>query len=275
MKKKKAVIIAAAVCIIAVVLLIFNLNSCSPEKESVAESGKIPAEEVFYGSDIAVSPEDGTEIHERSGTGSETNNPVSEEKNKKNTCLITINDGAASANTNEAVNGLHVYDPNSEEMEDYFSGMEVEKGTTVDIFAYNLASPVSLEIEHNGKTIATATVTACGKGNYTGTLKITFRITQAKNPMTVRTAVKTVHLSKVKKAKQTVSPITVRNARGRVTYTRKSGFRCLTVDSKTGKITVKKGTKAGTYIAYIRVAAAGDKNFRKLAKTVKVKIIVK
>ncbi len=69
------------------------------------------------------------------------------------TCLITIRNEAAEANTDEAVNALHVYDPNSEEKDDFFSGTEVPVGTEVKIFAYNLASPVQLTIVHGDETI--------------------------------------------------------------------------------------------------------------------------
>ena len=45
--------------------------------------------------------------------------------------------------------------------------------------------------------------------------------------------------------------------------------------AKTGKITVKKGLKKGTYKVKLRVTAAGNKNYKKKAKTVVVKVRVK
>ena len=68
-------------------------------------------------------------------------------------CRLTIDNGAASANTDSAVNGLHVYDPNSAELEDFVSGAELPLGSTVTVYVYNLASPVALTLLHNGQTV--------------------------------------------------------------------------------------------------------------------------
>ena len=73
---------------------------------------------------------------------------------KKNYATITIKDGAGAADTNHGVNGLHVYDPRSKDLEDFGDGAEVELGTKLSIFAYNRASEVHLKITHNGKVIA-------------------------------------------------------------------------------------------------------------------------
>ena len=49
----------------------------------------------------------------------------------------------------------------------------------------------------------------------------------------------------------------------------------LKVKAKTGKITVKKGVKKGTYKLKIKVTAAGNEKFNAGSKTVVVKIRVK
>ena len=86
----------------------------------------------------------------------------------------------------------------------------------------------------------------------------------------------TVSLSKVTKAAQTVaSPVTVSKAQGTVTYKKSSGNANITVDSKTGKLTVKKGTKKGTYTIKVQVKAAGNTNYNASTKTVTLKVIVK
>ena len=79
--------------------------------------------------------------------------PAAVQAEEQKTCLITIDNGAAEANTENAVNGLHVYDPNSEELDDFVSGTELPAGTEVSVYVYNLASPVQLQIVHNGETI--------------------------------------------------------------------------------------------------------------------------
>lgn len=93
--------------------------------------------------------------------------------------------------------------------------------------------------------------------------------------MTVKAATKKLKAKKVKKAKQTVKAITVKNAQGKVTYKKVSGSKKLTVNAKTGKITVKKGTKKGTYKINVKVTAAGNGNYKAASKTVTVKIKVK
>ena len=94
------------------------------------------------------------------------------------------------------------------------------------------------------------------------------------NPMKVTTKTKVVKYNKVKKAKQTVAPITVKKAVGKVTYKKLSGSKKLLLKAN-GKIVVKKGTKKGTYTAKIKVTAKGNANYKSASKTVKIKIKVK
>ena len=54
-----------------------------------------------------------------------------------------------------------------------------------------------------------------------------------------------------------------------------SGNKAITVNKKTGKITVKKGLKKGTYKVKIRVTAKASANYNAGKKTVTVKIKVK
>ena len=48
----------------------------------------------------------------------------------------------------------------------------------------------------------------------------------------------------------------------------------LTVNASTGKVTVKKGTKLGTYTIKIKVTAAGNANYKAGSKTVACKVVV-
>ena len=73
--------------------------------------------------------------------------------------------------------------------------------------------------------------------------------------------------------------MTVKDAKGAVTYklvgVTKSKFKKnFSVNAKNGKITVKNGTKKGTYTLKIKVSAAGDASYKAVEKTVKVKIVV-
>ena len=96
------------------------------------------------------------------------------------------------------------------------------------------------------------------------------------NTMIVMTKPKTVKAKSLKKGKVTVSAITVKYAKGKVSYKKHSGSKLLSVTKK-GKITVKKWKKAkkGIYKIKVRVTAAGTPRFRKASKLVTVKIKIK
>lgn len=94
-------------------------------------------------------------------------------------------------------------------------------------------------------------------------------------PMTVKASNKTVKYKNVRKKSVTVKALTVKKAQGKVSYKKLSGSKKITVNKKTGKLTVKKGTRKGTYTIKIKVTANGNSNYKSGSKTVKVKIKVK
>ena len=49
---------------------------------------------------------------------------------------------------------------------------------------------------------------------------------------------------------------------GNKTYVKVSGNKKIKINKKTGKITVKKGLKKGTYKVKVKIKAAGNKNFK-------------
>jgi 2',3'-cyclic-nucleotide 2'-phosphodiesterase (5'-nucleotidase family) len=138
---------------------------------------------------------------------------------------------------------------------------------------------IIIEPEHSwdaGKVTTKATTTKAGVRTFTCEgCGATRTEAIAKNNMTVKTSTKTVSAKKVKKAKQTVKPITVRNAKGKVTYSKKSGSSKLTVNKSTGKVTVKKGTKKGTYKITVTVKSAATAKYAAVTKNVKVTVKVK
>ena len=96
-----------------------------------------------------------------------------------------------------------------------------------------------------------------------------------KKANTVKVTVKPPSV-KAKNKKQAISAskiFKVSKAQGKVSYKKVSGSKNLTI-SKTGKITVKKGTKAGTYKIKVAITAAGNENYKAktVNKTVKVKV---
>ena len=62
---------------------------------------------------------------------------------------------------------------------------------------------------------------------------------------------------------------------GTRTYKKLSGNKKITINKKTGKVTVKKGLKKGTYKVKIRVRAAGNATYKAGARTVTIKIKIK
>ena len=95
------------------------------------------------------------------------------------------------------------------------------------------------------------------------------------NTLAVKSTKKTVKYATVRKKKVTVSPLTVTGAVGKVTYTKVSGSKCLRVNPKTGKVTVRRGAKKGTHRAKVKVMASGNATHKKGSKTVKVTIVVR
>ena len=95
------------------------------------------------------------------------------------------------------------------------------------------------------------------------------------NPMKVKVTNKTVKYKKVKKYAVTVKPFKVSRAVGKVAYKKTGGSKRLTLNKKTGTVTVKRGTKKGTYKITVKVTAAGDDDYKAKSKTVTAKVRVK
>jgi endo-1,4-beta-xylanase len=63
---------------------------------------------------------------------------------------------------------------------------------------------------------------------------------------------------------------------GTITYSKVSGNQKIAINQSTGKVTVKKGLKKGTYKVKVKVKAAGNANYKASAwKTVTFSVIVK
>ena len=157
---------------------------------------------------------------------------------------------------------------------------EVEHGYEEHVFSYDENVIV---IDRSEDTIDPAPVpTPTPKPGSTPTLGASQASTgtQGSAPVvkkanTVKVTVKTPSV-KAKNKKQTISAskiFKVSKAQGKVSYKKLSGSKNLTI-SKTGKITVKKGTKVGTYKIKVAITAAGNENYKAktVNKTVKVKV---
>lgn len=98
----------------------------------------------------------------------------------------------------------------------------------------------------------------------------TMKVTRYDSALDVTPYVGNVSAQKVKKrAVRIGKPMRVSNYQGgKLTYKRVGGSKRFTVNSKNGKVTTKKRTKAGTYKVKIRVTSAGTWNRMKGSRTV-------
>ena len=133
-----------------------------------------------------------------------------------------------------------------------------------------------------------AEVTIRGRGNYTGSITKNFtikkpverRIGKLLQPMKVKAKKKVfpVKRSKVKKKKQSVSGrkiFEITNAQGNISYYKMGVSSKLSINRATGTITVKKGTKKGTYSITVRVSANGNVRYKAGSRSGRIKIKVK
>lgn len=130
------------------------------------------------------------------------------------------------------------------------------------------------------KNVGTYEVTVTGIGAYNGTVKATFKINKAANPLAVKAKTANVKFSAVKKKAQTLAVSKVvtftKKGQGTLTYVKSTGNKKITINKKTGKVTVGKGLKKGTYKVKVKIKAAGNANYKASAyKTVTFKIVIK
>ena len=133
------------------------------------------------------------------------------------------------------------------------------------------------------KTVGNYTVSVVGKGNYTWTpAAVTYSIKKATNPMKTKAAKTkvTVKLAAVtKKAQVLASNVKfVKKSATGVTYANASAgkIKKWQVNKTTGKLTVPKKTKKGTYTVKIKVAAKANANYvTPKAQVVTYKVVVK
>lgn len=116
-----------------------------------------------------------------------------------------------------------------------------------------------------------------------GSLKVT--VLKSANPLKVKTKADLlkVKYSKLRKKNQAIKrskAITVSKAKGTVRYrllsvSKKRYSKYFNVNKKTGRITIKKGLRKGTYKLRIKVRAAGNSQYKAATGIVTVKIRVK
>ena len=127
------------------------------------------------------------------------------------------------------------------------------------------------------KGIVTAMVQ--GKGNYSGTQVVSFKVIRAKQPMQVKGKTVTVKASKTRKNALVVGKkLVIKKAKGTLSYkiiSKNNASKKLKVNAKTGAITIPKGMKKGTYKLKMKVTAKGNVYYKAGSKTVTFKVRVK
>lgn len=180
----------------------------------------------------------------------------------------------------------------------------------IDKAIVNVTAPTGKTFTYNGKAQTgvaagsgyslSGTVKATNAGSYTAkaTLKsdanytykwsdettaaktIKWTINKAGNPLTIKAKTATVKYTAVKKKAQTLAVGKVitftKKGQGKLTYTKVSGNKKIVINKTTGKVTVKKGLKKGTYKVKVKIKATGNANYKASAwKTVTFKVKVK
>ena len=149
------------------------------------------------------------------------------------------------------------------------AGITVARNGTVTVRKGTPAGTYSLKI----------VVSAAGSASVasaTKTVACTVRVAKAVNPLKAKGKAPQVKYGKKKaRAIAAQKAYRVTGAKGKVSYRKLSGSKKVSVNEKTGKITVKKGCKPGTYKVKVKIRAKGGANYRAGSKTVTVKVKVR
>ena len=139
-----------------------------------------------------------------------------------------------------------------------------------------------VSVDKNGKVaikgVGTAkiTVTAKETDKYKKATKtITVKVAKAAPTIKTKVSAKTLKYASVKKSSQSFTLGATVNSKGTLTYKKTSGNSAISINSKTGKVSVKKGLKKGTYKVKIQIKAAAKGNYNSAGKTVTVTVKVK
>ncbi len=160
-------------------------------------------------------------------------------------------------------------------------------GSTTSVKATVKYGKGTTTFSSSNKSIATVTSKGVVKGVKAGTVKITAKNNGKSATATIKVVNKKANTLSVKgktikanSKKNTTfaktKAFTIKNAKGTVTFKKASGDKKVSINAKTGKITVKKGLKKNkTYKVKFKVTAAGTSVYKAGSKTVTVNVKVK
>ena len=130
------------------------------------------------------------------------------------------------------------------------------------------------------KKVGTYTIKISGIDLFSGTVKVIFKINKAYNPLNVKGKIVNVKFSKLKQKTQVLKVSSVvkfiNKGQGTLTYNKVNGNKRITINKKSGMVTIKKGLKKGTYKVKVKIKANGNVNYKSSAfKTITFKIKIK
>ena len=144
-----------------------------------------------------------------------------------------------------------------------FTGKAITQNPIVTIGSTTLKSGVDYTLSYsNNINAGTATMIIKGKGIYTDNISKAFKINKAANPLTIKAKTTTVKYSKIKKKAQTLAITKVvtftKKGQGTISYecagVNKAKFKkSFKINAKTGKISIKKGLKKGSYKVKVKI----------------------
>ena len=163
----------------------------------------------------------------------------------------------------------------------YNGGNALEQNPEIVYNGQTLVRGTDYEIYYsNNEDAGTASLTISFRHSFIGSYKATFQISKASNPLSVKGKTFKVKAKKIKKKALTVSISNgvkfVKNAGDPKVYKKKSGNKKIVINPTTGKITIKKKLKRGTYKVKVQITSLGNNNYEQSGtKTVTFKIKVK
>lgn len=127
-----------------------------------------------------------------------------------------------------------------------------------------------------GAGAARITITAKATSTYKAATKdIVVKVAKKTPSITTKISSKTISYNTLKKKSQVFTLGTAVASKGTLTYKKLSGTSAITVNSKTGKFTVKKGLKKGTYRVKVQIRSAAKGNYNAAIRTMTVTVKVK
>ena len=225
----------------------------------------------------------GRESIELTGTSDGSRQLVGVGTSRGNCLAVAAGDASLSVNGESvdigAMNGIGSLDASLEYDRCTYNGKAHKPKLSLSGMGFDLVEGVDYSVAYkNNVKAGTATVTATGKGKFTGTKSVTFKIAKAKNKVTAKTAAKkkAFKASALRSKARAVALPKAKAKFGKAKWKVVAKDRKGVLRLKSGKVRVKKGAKPGAYTIKLRAKVAGTENYAAAtSKALAVKVTVK